>query len=336
MRQRVGDPFNELPRSRFRRRITVLGCGVLFDSNQRGLLRLAEQAFAGLPARRIVSSAPRLQVHLRLLAHDRPFPAGGPPRPVMTSGGGLLSASIDAANFALLAPAAGVALVSTSASMMRFPYLLRYELIEFAVLTLAARARGLMPLHAACIGARGRGVLLLGASGTGKSTLAIQALEHGLDYLAEDAVFVDASLRADAVPAFLHARCDSRDAVVARIARHAAVIRRRSGVRKFEIDLRRSRARIARAPLALAAVVVLSARRGGRGRTLRELSGTRMLRALERDQPYAAATVEWRAFRRRLQALPAYELRRGAHPRDSALAIRALLETPPRVRPTRA
>jgi hypothetical protein len=57
--------------------------------------------------------------------------------------------------------------------MLRFPYHARYELIEFAVFTLAARAQGLVPLHAACVGEEGRGLLLMGESGAGKSTASL-------------------------------------------------------------------------------------------------------------------------------------------------------------------
>ena len=36
-----------------------------------------------------------------------------------------------------------------------------------AVFTLAARVQQLVPLHAACVGLKGRGVLIMGASGAG-------------------------------------------------------------------------------------------------------------------------------------------------------------------------
>jgi serine kinase of HPr protein (carbohydrate metabolism regulator) len=59
-------------------------------------------------------------------------------------------------------------------------YLTRYELIEFAVFTLAQRVQGLVPLHAACVGRAGRGLLLMGGSGAGKSTLALHCLARRL------------------------------------------------------------------------------------------------------------------------------------------------------------
>ena len=94
--------------------------------------------------------------------------------------------------------------------MLRFPYHTRYELIEFAVFTLASRVQGLVPLHGACVGRAGSGVLLLGPSGAGKSTVTLQCLIEGLGFLAEDSVFVvPDTLLATGVSNFLHVRADS-------------------------------------------------------------------------------------------------------------------------------
>src|SRR6202042_2166135 len=140
--------------------------------------------------------------------------------------------------------------------MLENPYHLRYELLEFAVFVLAARALGLVPLHAACVGRHGRGILLLGASGSGKSTLALHSLLQGLDFLAEDAVFVQPeSLLATGVANYLHVQADALRFVDDEATRswisQAPVIRRRSGVEKFEVDLREERGQLAAAPLEL-------------------------------------------------------------------------------------
>jgi hypothetical protein len=49
----------------------------------------------------------------------------------------------------------------------------------------------LQPLHAGCVGGHGRGVLVAGESGAGKSTTTLAALEAGLDYAGDDYVLVD-------------------------------------------------------------------------------------------------------------------------------------------------
>lgn len=310
--------------------MSVLGGDVEFESDERALLRLASRAFAGLPTPR-VRKVPPLRVRLRLVDAPRVSRLNGSPPPeLLTSGAGLLIGAIDAANFALVAPRARSALVCASREMLRrFPRLLRYELIEFAVLTLAARVHDLVPLHAACVGAGGAGALVLGPSGAGKSTLGVHALDLGLEYVAEDSVFVDGALRAFSAPAFLHLRCDSLRGLPRRIgaeARRAPVIRRRSGVRKFEIDLRRGRWPVVGGPMPLAAVVVLSRRSAGHGPVLRPLSTARMRKRLTAEQPYAARQSGWRAFTRGLSRLPAFELRRGTAPAESASALGALLK----------
>src|SRR3546814_9900836 len=151
--------------------------------------------------------------------------------------------------------------------MLDWPYHLRYELIEFAVFLLAARCQGLVPLHVACVGRGGRGILLLGASGAGKSTLVLHSRLQGLDVLSEDAEFVQPDgVIATGVANFRHVRADALDGIEDVAARRwiasSPVIRRRSGVEKFEVDLRRAPrpVRLAEAPLRLVGPVDLSGR----------------------------------------------------------------------------
>jgi hypothetical protein len=53
-----------------------------------------------------------------------------------------------------------------------------------------AQSASLHILHAGCIGRGGRGVLLAGPGGSGKSTLSLSGLVHGLDYVGDDYVGV--------------------------------------------------------------------------------------------------------------------------------------------------
>ena len=329
MNAQARDPFVEDWRPRYRRRMGVLGSPVDFTSNSRELMRLAEHAFGGLPAHRLTKSGTPLRVYLKLANSAPALAAAVPPRVELGSGAGMLYGNMDAVNFALIAPRENAALVSVSRAMLRFGYHVRYELIEFAVLTLAARVNNLVALHAACVGAHGDGALLLGPSGAGKSTLCLQALRQGCEFLAEDSVFVDDGLMATAVPAFLHLRCDARGAQqrdIAAAVRGAEVIRRRSGVSKFEVDLRSSTWSTAPGPLRLRAAIVLNPRRARHGPLLRPLSAQRLLARLRLEQPYAARQSRWQSFCRRIAALPAFEMRRGATPADSATALRELFD----------
>jgi hypothetical protein len=247
----------------------------------------------------------------------------------MFSGNGWLGAASKGSDLVALSPRERTALVAVSPRTLKSAYHARYELIEFAVFTLAARCQRLASLHAACMGLAGRGALLMGASGTGKSTLTMLGLTQGFDFLAEDSVFVEpARLLATGAANYLHVRADTlkwlapsdRAAV-----RQSPVIRRRSGIRKFELDLRGGQYRLAAAPLKIATVVFLSSRSGKPGALLQPLSRQALLSRLTAEQAYAANQPNWRAFSGKLARLPAYELRRGAHPAEGLDALRTAL-----------
>ena len=222
------------------------------------------------------------------------------------------------------------ALIVVPHELLRYAYHVRCELLEFAVYVLAARVQRLVPLHAACVGRGDRGILVVGPSGSGKSTLVLECLLEGLDFLAEDSVLVGPSgLLATGVASFLHLRPDSLR-FLDRTARSAVLrgstrMRRRSGVRKLEVDLRRLPYRLAAAPLRIRAVVFLSARRAGRDALLVPLRRSVVLERLAASQRYAARQPGWSTFRSRASTLPAYELRRGAHPREWVEVLRGLL-----------
>lgn len=243
-------------------------------------------------------------------------------------GAGLLGAVAGPSSFVALSPDQGGALVAVASRMLEFPYHARYELIEFAVYTLATRAQQLIPLHAACVSLKDRGLLLMGESGAGKSTLSLHCLLQRLDFVSEDAVFVNArNLLATGVANFLHVCADTLHWLpkeTARRVRAAPRIQRRSGVRKLEVDLRRGGYRLAERAPQLAAAVFLSPRTGGRT-LLRRLSGKDIAARLLAAQPYAASQPQWREFAANLRAVGGYELRRGRHPQEGAERLRELL-----------
>jgi hypothetical protein len=329
----LADPFGERSRTMVRRELQLLGGRFRFESNSRRLLRLVETAFDGLPRHRLSATPPRLSVRL-VLRSGRPPRARRrlePPPLGMFSGAGLLGGATDRSDFVVLSPEERSALIVISPAMISFPYHARYELIEFAVFTLASRAQRLVSLHAACIGREGRGLLLMGPSGAGKSTLTLLSLLQGFDFIAEDSVFVAPdTLLATGIASFLHVRADSlrwveRSRDVAAI-RASPVIRRRSGVRKFEVDVRRGAHRLAVSPLKIGAIVFLSAEKAGGGPLLRRLTKSSMYARLVEAQAYAAHQPEWPAFRRRVSGLDAFELRRGAHPSEAVDVLQSLVE----------
>ena len=327
----AGDPFGEGTRARLRTRVSVLGGDFAVEASDAALLALAVEAFGGLPKHRLDRRPHRFSVRLTLTDHPQTWARGAaPPRPILGAGAGLLCATVDAGNFAVVNVARSAALVSISKAMLRQRYYARYELLELAFLTLAARAQSLVPLHAACVGAAGKGVLLMGASGMGKSTLSLHALADGMQLLSEDSAFVAMpSLRVTGVPSYLHLGPQALRFLPSTSMRKAIerspTIERRSGARKLEIDLRQLEGKIARAPLRVAATVFLSRRSAGRQPALRRLARKALLARLRREQPYASAQPNWRAFEQRIVEVPAYELRRLKHPDRAVELLRSLL-----------
>jgi hypothetical protein len=335
----LSDPFGERTPTLSRKPLQLLGGRFRFDSNSADLLRLVDSAYAGLPAHRLSGKAPDLRVSLRLMSPLKAHASGikarasEPPPLAMLHGATLLAGATESSNFVVMSPREGAAVVVVSPPMLRFPYHARYELIEFAVFTLAARVQRLVPLHAACVGLGGRGILLMGPSGAGKSTVALHCLLNSFDFLAEDSVFVAPdSMLATGVANFLHVRADSlgwlgrsREATA---IRRSPVIRRRSGVEKFEVNLRRRQFSLAQSPLRIVAVVFLSARPIGEQPLLRRLSESDVRVNLAHEQAYGAGQPQWRIFSRNISRLAAFELRRGRHPLEAVEALRSLLANP--------
>jgi hypothetical protein len=310
----------------------IMGGRFRFLSDSEALLDIVESAYGGPPPHGFPREGPAIDVELRLVPRRAP-PAGEPP-PVRTRlGNGLLGGVMDEHNFVLVSPQRRRARVVASTDMLDRPYHLRYELVEFAVFLLAARCQGLVPLHGACVGRDGRGILLLGESGAGKSTLALHSLLRGLDFLSEDAVFVQPEgMMATGVANFLHVRADALDGVDDGAARAwisaSPVIQRRSGVRKFEADLRHAprNIRLAPAPLALVGTVILSARAApGPDATLVPVDAASVAACLRSAQTYAMTQPGWRDFETWAMRSPAHRLLRGAHAGSSVDAVQRLL-----------
>ena len=323
------DPFLERLPPVSHTRVRLLGGTFEFECGSQRLRRLVDWAYADLPPHRLSAHGPRLRVRLALAPRDRRADRRDAPAIGTLSGAGLLCGATASSDLAVVSPEDRSALVVLSPQLLRFPYHARYELVEFAVFTLAGRTQGLVPLHAACVGREGRGLLLMGDSGAGKSTLSLHCLLAGLEFVSEDSTFVaPETLLATGVANFLHLRRDALRSVPRSTAaqiRRSPIIRRRSGVEKFEIDVRRTEFRLAARPLRVAGLVFLSTRAAGSGGMLAALRRGEALERLAASQPYGAAQPGWSAFRRGMALIPAFELRRGRHPAEAAKALQGLL-----------
>jgi hypothetical protein len=332
MRADTHDPFGEFRSPPYRCQRFVLGAQAIVDSNSPRLLELLDRAFANLPRHRLRVAAPRLRLRLELAGNDRaPRARVRPPPPLrLRAAGGLLIGTVDADSYVIVDAGRRHAFVSLSPRLLAAPYHARYELIEFALLTLASRVLQLVPLHAAAVACGQRAALILGDSGAGKSTLTVAAIESGLSFVAEDAAFVDArSLRLTGCGNFLHLGSDSlrcvRDVRLRDRFRVAPRIRRRSGAQKRELDARTAGLPLAAHAPSLCALVLLSRRRARRGPLLRPLRHSEVRAKLRRLQPYAAQQPGWHRFLAQTRRIPVFLLLRGAHPQDGAAELHCLL-----------
>jgi hypothetical protein len=307
----------------------LLGGAFEFECGSAELRRLVDWAYADLPQHKLSKTPLRIRVRVAPAPRARRRAQADPAPIEMLSGAGLLCGTTGSSDFAVLSSDLRSGLVVVSRDRLRFPYHTRYELIEFAVFTLAARAQGLMSLHGACVGHEGRGLLLFGDSGAGKSTASLHCLLQGMDFLAEDAVFVTPdTMFATGIANFLHVRCDSLDSVPASgasVIRSSPVIRRRSGVEKFEVDLRRPQFRLAASPLKITGIVFISAQPARRGVLLTPLRSQETIARFKKTQSHAVNQPGWATFRKRIAAAPAFELRRGRSAEEAADALQALL-----------
>jgi HPr Serine kinase C-terminal domain len=114
---------------------------------------------------------------------------GCPPRPVSRGYRGLLSIIADGSNYVIcdLNQGFGYGWFSQGALSQRAYF--RYYFLEGAALSLLAMNH-VTPLHAACVALKGRGVLLCGESGAGKSSLAYACARDGWTYVADDATYL--------------------------------------------------------------------------------------------------------------------------------------------------
>ena len=321
------DPFGEHSVLPLRRSLWLLGARVDFETDSHPLMQLVDTAYAGLPRHRLSATLPHLRVVLRV-GEEQPRRRTEPEVLRMLSSGSVLAVATASSDCVVLAPGERAALVIVSPKMLRFPYHARYELLEFAVFTLAARVQKLISLHAACVGLGGRGLLLMGPSGAGKSTVALQCLLRGFGFVSEDSTFVSPrGMLATGLANFLHVRPDSLRWVDRRNAaaiRNSPVIRRRSGVRKYELDLRAGSYRLASRAQPLHSLIFLSPEKAAE-RLLRPLSRRDLSVRLNIAQAYAARQPGWSEFCRQALRVGGYELRRGDQPAQAVEALQALL-----------
>jgi hypothetical protein len=156
------------------------GFPVNLQSNSKVTLEAAENSWSSY--RRKFDYAP---LDIRLLISESSAPGCSEP-PVFRSQGHLLSIVADAENFACLDLNAGFAFGWATTNTVNKQEYFRQCLLDVMVYPLL-EIRNLITLHAACVVFKGKGILLAGDSGAGKSSLAYACARHGWTYVSDDA-----------------------------------------------------------------------------------------------------------------------------------------------------
>jgi len=111
------------------------------------------------------------------------------PAPTHAVQGPLLVQVADIDNFFIADMKQGRAIGRVTPTTTGCSRYLRYHFLEGAVLSLIATMRA-VPVHAACVRVNGKGVLLCGDSGEGKSTLAYAGARAGWTYVTDDSTYI--------------------------------------------------------------------------------------------------------------------------------------------------
>jgi hypothetical protein len=155
------------------------GFPVQIKTNELGIIRAAEQSWAAFPQR--FRETP-LQVRLLV---SGPSTTRRPPFPVLRAQANLLTIVADSHNFACCDLASGFGFASLTKAVLLNRDYLRHHFLERMVYSLLD-TQHLVKVPAACVAKNGHGVLFVGGSGAGKSSLAYACARRGWTYISDD------------------------------------------------------------------------------------------------------------------------------------------------------
>jgi hypothetical protein len=159
----------------YRARFYPLGHPVDFESDSEAALEVVRSAWSAWPC--LFGRDP---YHVVIQTNDGP-PAAAPP--VYSPSPNRLRFLCDDQNYAAVSTQCAILRVSLATVENREFF--RYHFVEAVVLT-AIDATFTEPIHGACVAKNGKGVLLCGDSGAGKTTLAYACARAGWTLISED------------------------------------------------------------------------------------------------------------------------------------------------------
>jgi hypothetical protein len=176
---RETDPLQTSVPLAFHRVLFPLGFPTSIKSNEPSVIRAAEESWGAFHQK--VHFAP---IEVRLVISDV-LSRRRPSIPSFRAQSNLLMLVADKDNFGCCDLATGFGFASLTKAATTHRDYLRYHFLEAMVYTLLDTQR-MRTIHAACVEFQGHGVLLLGESGAGKSSLAYAATRRGWTYLCDD------------------------------------------------------------------------------------------------------------------------------------------------------
>jgi hypothetical protein len=187
-----------------RERRTLHGITLELSTDHAGLLELAAHLLRFVPTPSVETAS---DIRLHITTHRRwSLPAEARALPPSSNevidvqaayGLACTFARLGALNFYELAPMAGAAYNLAEGRALAYvtdpdshrPWLIAHLFLQSLMLEML-RGRGLYWIHAASVADQGRGVLVVGQTGAGKTTTCLKLVDGGFQFLAEDRTFL--------------------------------------------------------------------------------------------------------------------------------------------------
>jgi hypothetical protein len=171
------DPLMQRAKLSHRAEFYPLGFPLQLVTNSPAVLDAAEESWGGW-----THAFDRPPIDMRVIVHlDGPVPAA---EPVYRAQRNLFNIVADSANFAICDVASGYCFSCVTPTVASAPYFRNHMLETMAYFTLDHLY--ITILHAGCVARNGRGVLLCGEQGAGKSCLAYACVKRGWTLLSDD------------------------------------------------------------------------------------------------------------------------------------------------------
>jgi hypothetical protein len=176
----ASDPLRASLSLPFHHVLFPFGFPVQIKTNELAVLRLAEQSWGGFQMRYHYNP-----IEVRILVSQYAS-RRRPPVPSFRAQANLLSVVADSRNFAACDLASGIGFAWLTKGTVSNQTYVRHHFLEAMVYALLD-TQHLVAVHAACVVKDGHGVLFVGASGAGKSSLAYACTRRGWTYVSDDA-----------------------------------------------------------------------------------------------------------------------------------------------------